>query len=62
MYTYLKGIVTEIESNYIALDVNGIGYLIYTPNPYSFNEVYNIISFKNPGRSSKLNLLLANLI
>ena len=38
MYTYLKGIVTIIESNYIALDVNGIGFLIYTPNPYSFNE------------------------
>jgi len=50
MYTYLKGIVTEIESNYIALDVNGIGFLIYTPNPYSFNEneeykvyVYNLV-------------------
>lgn len=50
MYTYLKGIVTEIESNYIALDVNGVGYLVYTPNPYSFNEneeykvyVYNMI-------------------
>ena len=38
MYTYLKGIVTEIESNHIALDVNGMGFLIYTPNPYSFNE------------------------
>ena len=50
MYTYLKGIVTEIESNYIALDVNGLGFLINTPNPYSFNEgeeykiyVYNLI-------------------
>ena len=37
MYSYIKGIVTEIESNYISLDNNGIGYLIYTPNPYSFN-------------------------
>ena len=50
MYTYLKGIVTEVESNYIALDVNGLGFLINTPNPYSFNEgeeykvyVYNLI-------------------
>jgi len=38
MYSYIKGIVTFIESNYIVLDNNGIGYLIYTPNPYSFKE------------------------
>lgn len=44
MYTYLKGIVTDIEANYIALEVNNIGYLIYTANPYSFNidEEYKI--------------------
>lgn len=38
MYNYIIGKVTEIESNYIVLDNNGIGYLIYTANPYSFNE------------------------
>lgn len=38
MYSYIKGIVTLIESSYIVLDNNGIGYLIYTPNPYSFKE------------------------
>ena len=37
MYSYLKGKIKEIESSYITLDVNGIGYLIYTANPYSFN-------------------------
>lgn len=37
MYSYIKGIITEIESNYIVIDNNGIGYLIYTANPYSFN-------------------------
>ena len=36
MYAYLKGIVTEIESNYITLEANGVGYLVYTANPYSF--------------------------
>lgn len=36
MYTYLKGKVTEIESNYITLEVYGVGYLIYTANPYQF--------------------------
>lgn len=36
MYTYLKGKVTEIESNHITLEISGIGYLIYTANPYQF--------------------------
>lgn len=37
MYAYIKGFVKEIESNYIVLDNNGIGYLIYTASPYSFD-------------------------
>ncbi len=36
MYTYLKGKVTEVESNHITLEIGGIGYLIYTANPYQF--------------------------
>ena len=35
MYSYIIGKVEEIESNYITIDNNGIGYLIYTSNPYS---------------------------
>ena len=42
MYSYLKGTVTEIESSFITLDVNNIGYLVYTANPYSFNIGDNI--------------------
>lgn len=38
MYGYIKGIVTEIESTYIILENQGIGYLVYTANPYSFKE------------------------
>ena len=37
MYSYIEGKVTEIESSYITLDNNGIGYQIYTGNPYTFN-------------------------
>ncbi|MDD6223869.1 MAG: Holliday junction branch migration protein RuvA [bacterium] len=37
MYNYMVGVVTEIESSYIVLEVSGIGYQIYTPNPYSFD-------------------------
>ncbi len=36
MYGYIYGKVKEIESNYIILDNNNIGYLIYTASPYSF--------------------------
>ena len=36
MYAYLKGTIETIESGYIILECNGIGYFIYTPNPYAF--------------------------
>lgn len=49
MYTYIKGTVKEIESNYITVDNNGIGYKIYTPNPYAFNldEIYTIYLYQH---------------
>lgn len=36
MYSYIKGVVTIIEPGYIVLENNGIGYLIYVSNPYSY--------------------------
>ena len=36
MYGYIKGKVVLIDSSYIVIDNNGIGYLIYVPNPYSY--------------------------
>ena len=36
MYSYIKGIITIIESIYVVLENNGIGYMIYVPNPYSY--------------------------
>ena len=48
MYSYIKGKVTEIESKYIVIDNNGIGYLIYTANPYSFdlNSEYTVYLYQ----------------
>ena len=48
MYNYIKGIVTEVTSNYIVLDNNGIGYQIHTGNPFSFqeNEEYKIYVYQ----------------
>jgi Holliday junction DNA helicase RuvA len=38
MYSYIIGKVVMVDSNSITLENNGIGYLIYTPNPYAFTE------------------------
>ena len=36
MFEYIKGKLIDIESNYIIIDNNSIGYKIYTASPYSF--------------------------
>lgn len=49
MYGYIKGTVKEIDFNYIILDNNGIGYLVYVPNPYGFilEKEYLIYIYSN---------------
>ena len=44
MYGYIKGTIKDIESNYVIVDNNDIGYIIYVPNPYYYKleEVYTI--------------------
>ena len=48
MYEYIKGKIVNQESNYIVVDNNGIGYLIYVPNPYSFelNKEYVVYVYQ----------------
>ena len=36
MYSYLNGVVTEIHPNLITVEINGVGFEVYTPNPYEF--------------------------
>lgn len=36
MYNYILGMVTDIEGTYVVVEAGGIGYQVYTPNPYSF--------------------------
>lgn len=38
MFDYIKGIVKGIGSNYIVIENNNIGFIIYTASPYSFKE------------------------
>lgn len=49
MYDYIVGKVIDVESNYISLDNGGIGYLIYTASPYSFDidSEYKIYLYQN---------------
>lgn len=42
MYDYIKGTVTRVTPEYITLDQNGLGWLIMTPNPFSFHKTDDI--------------------
>lgn len=49
MYGYIKGFVKDIESDYIIVDNNGVGFLIYTASPYSFeiDKEYTVYLYQN---------------
>ena len=49
MYSYFNGIVDSISSNGIVIDVNGVGYNIFVPNPYSFEvgKTYKIYVYNH---------------
>ncbi len=38
MLHYIKGIVSEINAGNIIIENNGLGYLVFVANPYSFKE------------------------
>jgi len=47
MYGYIYGKITEIESNYVIIDNSGVGYIIFVPNPYSYEleKEYKIYTY-----------------
>ncbi len=45
MYEYMFGIIKKIESSYIVMEVNNIGYKIHVPNPYAFKENENMVIY-----------------
>ena len=49
MYSYIKGIITEINSNNITIENNDIGYEVITANPYQFklNNIYKIYIYEH---------------
>lgn len=36
MFEYLEGTITEITPAYIVIDVNGIGYKVFSPTPFAY--------------------------
>ncbi|MBF0780801.1 MULTISPECIES: Holliday junction branch migration protein RuvA [unclassified Granulicatella] len=38
MYEYIVGLLVEIQPTYIVVETNGIGYLIYVANPFSYTQ------------------------
>ena len=38
MFDYICGRISIVNPNYITIDNNNIGYKIFVPNPYSFEE------------------------
>ncbi|WEV50611.1 Holliday junction branch migration protein RuvA [Lactobacillus sp. ESL0731] len=38
MYEYLNGIITKIMPNYVVLDVNGVGYKVFSPTPFAYHQ------------------------
>ena len=49
MYKYIKGKVTELGANYIVIENNDIGYLVYVANPYSYEvgQDYKVYLYNN---------------
>ena len=49
MYSYIIGTISEVMNNYITLENNGVGYQIYTSNPYKFNldEKYKVYIYQH---------------
>ena len=49
MYDYIVGKIAYIKNNAIVVDNNGIGYLVYVSNPYSFeiNNDYKVYIYQH---------------
>ncbi|GEL77470.1 Holliday junction branch migration protein RuvA [Tenuibacillus multivorans] len=41
MYAYIDGELMTIKEDHIVIDVSGIGYEIFSPNPYRFQDKIN---------------------
>ena len=49
VYKYMKGQITEVGPNYVVIEVNNIGFLVYVANPYIYEvgKDYKIFLYNN---------------
>ena len=49
MYSYFDGKITYQNNNSVVIDVNGIGYNIFVPNPFSYeiDKIYRIFVYNH---------------
>ena len=49
MYSYLNGKIEYQNSDSIVIDVNGIGYKVFVPNPFSYelNNTYRVFVYNH---------------
>ena len=38
MYEYLSGVITVVKPDYIVIDVGGVGYKVFSPTPFAYQE------------------------
>ena len=38
MYEYFEGIISEVTPSYVVVDVNGIGYKVFSPTPFAYKQ------------------------
>ncbi|GAA3634299.1 Holliday junction branch migration protein RuvA [Lactobacillus hamsteri] len=38
MYEFFEGIIAEVTPSYIVVNVNGVGYKVYSPTPFAYKE------------------------
>ena len=44
MIDFLRGQVVHLENDYVVLDVQGVGYQVFCPNPYAFAKTEGTIT------------------
>lgn len=56
MFDYINGVISSIKNNSIVIDNNGIGYLVYVSNPYSYEigSKYKIFIYQQITEDSNL--------
>ena len=49
MYSYFNGVIDNVGTNGIVIDVNGIGYNIFVPNPFSYEigQTYKVYVYNH---------------